>query len=436
MDSGVMDVTTHVPNHLNDSLEVTLNVGIVGLGYVGLPTAISFASRGHRVTGLDISEARLAAIRAGQVDLLESDLQLLAEVDTLDLTTEPLDLQACDAVLIAVPTPIDAHLQPDLAAIKSACAMVVDHARAGQLFVLTSTTYAGCTNDLLTEPLRRRGFTVGEDVFVAFSPERIDPANRDVHHNEVPRVVGGVTPACTRAARGVLNIVAAGVHEVSSPEAAEMCKLLENTFRAVNISLANEFAEIAETLGLDPIEIVEAASTKPYGFMPFYPGPGVGGHCIPCDPRYLQWQMRPHGRQTPVIDAAMDAMAARPAHIVSRVIETLSDRGQGLGGAKVLVAGIAYKPDVQDVRESPAIEILHRLRLRGAEVTYYDPYVPCVRLPDGTTLATETSFDPEHADLVLIHTRQPGLDTDLLRKAPVVVDATYRLNELPDRVLP
>ncbi len=436
MDSGVMDVMTHVPNHLNDSLEVTLNVGIVGLGYVGLPTAISFASKGHRVTGLDISEARLAAIRECHVDLLESDLQLLAQVDTLDLTTEPLDLQGCEVVIIAVPTPIDAHLQPDLAAIEAACAMVVEHASAGQLFVLTSTTYAGCTNDLLTEPLRRRGFTVGEDVFVAFSPERIDPANRDVHHDEVPRVVGGVTPECVRRARGALGIVSAGIHEVSSPEAAEMCKLLENTFRAVNISLANEFAQISESLGLDPIEIVEAAQTKPYGFMAFYPGPGVGGHCIPCDPRYLQWQMRPHGLQTPVIDAAMDAMAARPGHIVSRVMEALSERGRGLTGAKVLVAGIAYKPNVQDVRESPAIEILHRLRARGAEVTYHDPFVPSVRLPDGTTMTSELSLDAEDADLVLVHTRQPGLDVELLRKAPVVVDATYRLAELPDRVLP
>jgi UDP-N-acetyl-D-glucosamine dehydrogenase len=436
MSSGLLDEQARVVSPIDDALSVTLNVGIVGLGYVGLPTAISLASQGHRVTGLDVSEERLAAIRAFDVDLLPSDLELLKDCDTLDLTSEPSDLKGCDTVIIAVPTPVDRNLVPDLRAIQSACATVVEHARAEQLIILTSTTYAGSTRDMLTEPLTQRGFTVGEDIFVAFSPERIDPANLDVHHNQVPRVVGGVTKECTQRAKGVLAQITPSVHVVSSPEVAEMCKLLENTFRAVNISLANEFAEIAQTLGLDPMEIIGAAATKPYGFMPFYPGPGVGGHCIPCDPRYLQWQMRPTGTPTPVIDASMTAMAARPGTIVRRAMETLSDHGKGLRGAKVLVAGIAYKPNVQDVRESPALEILDMLREKGAEVTYFDPWVESVRLGDGETMRTEDHFRPEDADLVLVHTLHRDLDVEALKAAPVVLDATYRLDALDNRVLP
>lgn len=435
MSSGLLDERTRVYPTLDETINVTLNVGIVGLGYVGLPTAIALASRGHRVTGLDVSEARLDAIRAHEVDLLDSDLELLRQVDTLDLTSDATDLKACDAIIIAVPTPVDHHLVPDLRALQGACASVVENACEGQLLIMTSTTYAGSTKDMLTDPLAERGFKVGEDVFVAFSPERIDPANVDVHHSEVPRVVGGVSEECARRAKGVLGVITPSVHVVSSPEVAEMCKLLENTFRAVNISLANEFAEIAETLGLDPMEIIAAAATKPYGFMPFYPGPGVGGHCIPCDPRYLQWQMRPLGTPTPVIDASMTAMAARPGHIVQRAMETLSDRGKGLRGAKVLVAGIAYKPNVQDVRESPSIPILDLLIAKGAEVTYYDPWVEQVRLDSGV-MTTESQFRPQDADLVLVHTLHRDLDIAALETAPVVLDATYKLATLTNRVLP
>lgn len=260
-----------------------------------------------------------------------------------------------------MPTPVDRHLVPDLGALSAACASVVEHAVPGQLLMLTSTTYVGTTRDLLVEPLTARGFVVGEDIFVAFSPERIDPGNARHTQDTTPRVVGGTGRETTDRAAAVLARTAPSVHVLPSPEAAEMTKLWENTFRAVNIALANEFAENCRTLGIDPIPVIEAAATKPYGFMPFYPGPGVGGHCIPCDPHYLLWQLRAERTASPVIEAAMTAIAGRPGMVVRRVRELLGERGLATVGARVLVVGIAYKPGVADLRESPALEIIEEL---------------------------------------------------------------------------
>lgn len=411
-------------------------VGVVGLGYVGLPTAIWLAGRDRRVVGLDIDEQRLLDIRNGRVDLLAADRERLHAVGgALELTTDPDDLRRCDAVIVCVPTPVDDHRVPDLGPLRAACTTVVERARAGQLVILTSTSYAGTTADLIAAPLRRRGLVVGRDVFVAFSPERIDPANVAVHHTAVTRVVGGVTPACTRRAAGLLRRSAADVRVVSSPEAAELCKLLENSFRAVNISLANELADIARALHVDPIEVIDAAATKPYGFMAFRPGPGVGGHCIPCDPHYLRWQMRSRRVPTPVLDTAMEAIARRPALVLRRIVEMLSVRPSVVGPPRVLVVGVAYKPNVADVRESPAIEIIEQLVERGIAVDVFDPVAVQVRLRDGTVLRSLEAPEPQAYDLVLAHTVHDRVDHEFLRKAPSVVDATYRLSGLDNRVL-
>ena len=301
---------------------VVADVAIVGLGYVGLPTALAYHHAGLRVMAYDIAHQRRSAIQQGNVDLVPSDharlRQALADPAFL-LVDDVAELTRARAVIICVPTPVDAHLVPDLAALRAACDAVVTHAVPGQLLMLTSTTYVGCTDDLLVRPLRRRGLVAGENIHVAFSAERIDPGSEAVATEDVPRVVAGATPSCTAAAVEVLSGYAARVHPVSSLAVAEMTKLLENTFRAVNIALVNEFADICGALGLEVTDVIDAAATKPYGYMAFHPGPGVGGHCIPCDPHYLLWQLRKDRLPAPMISTAMQQIAARPARVVDRL---------------------------------------------------------------------------------------------------------------------
>jgi nucleotide sugar dehydrogenase len=413
------------------------DVAIVGLGYVGLPTALAFHSAGARVAGLDVSPARLQVIRDGRPDLMPDDTERLRDAlldPDFTVTADVAVLSRAAAVIICVPTPLDDHLVPALGILQSACDSVVAATTPGQVIVLTSTTYVGCTDTMLVEPLARRGLTAGRDVFVAFSPERIDPGNDRGPHEDVPRVVGGVTPECGRRAAAVLHTYAKQVHLVDGPGTAEMTKLLENTFRAVNIALANEFADIARQLGIDVMGVIQAAATKPYGFMPFYPGPGVGGHCIPCDPQYLLWQLRRERIASPVIEQAMSGIALRPRRVVQRVRDALSEHGRGLAGARVLVVGVAYKPNVEDMRESPALEILADLKRAGAIPSYLDPYFATVTLEDGSVLTgvdDPAAFTP---DLVLVHTRHARQDLRWLADHPLVLDATFRLTELPDRV--
>jgi UDP-N-acetyl-D-glucosamine dehydrogenase len=399
-------------------------VAVVGMGYVGLPTALSLADNGaDEVIGFDVSEGRLADIKADRVDLLPRDhmrLQLHLGRDSLTLTTEPQVLTEVDAILICVPTPIDAHHSPDLRAVRDACAVVVDHARAGQTIMLTSTTYVGCTRALLVLPLIERGLAPGKDVFIAFAPERIDPGVANHCPEATPRVVGGVTSECARQAESVLRHTAASLHRVSSPEAAEMTKVLENTYRAVNIALINEFAGAAAELGVDVIEVIEAAATKPYGFTAFYPGPGVGGHCIPCDPHYLLWQLRARRVNMPVISTAMTAIALRPREVVAQARTMLAENGTPTKEARVLVVGVAYKPGVADVRESPALEIIEELLNAEALVSFTDPMVERLSFPDGTLTSCAA---PERGmwDLViLIHP-----DGGHYNGSPVL-DTTYR----------
>ncbi|WP_246110295.1 nucleotide sugar dehydrogenase [Saccharopolyspora dendranthemae] len=404
---------------------------MVGLGYVGLPTALSLADSGVAVTGVDIDEARLLAIKADQVDLSEADHERLDRClagGELVVTTNAAAVAEADLVLISVPTPVDSHLVPDMRALTAACASVVANARAGQTIVLTSTTYVGCTRDLIAEPLRHRnGWTAGEDVYVAFSPERIDPGVTRHDRRATPRIVGGVTAECGRRAQEALQGTTAAVHTVSSPESAELTKLLENSFRAVNIAMINEFADSCHAFDVDPIEVIEAAATKPYGFMPFHPGPGVGGHCIPCDTHYLLWQLRAQRLPAPLMNAAMGAIAARPQRVVDRARYLLADRGKAFAGARVLVLGVAYKPGVADVRESPALEIMAGLTSLGARVAYADPLVPAVRVGE-STLLSGTDVASEDWDLVIVHTPHPGEDLTWLSGQDVVLDTTYRLS--------
>jgi UDP-N-acetyl-D-glucosamine dehydrogenase len=411
-------------------------VAVVGLGYVGLPTALALHRQGVGVIGVDVSPARLEAIETRQVDLLPTELAVLGaalEQPGFRITADAEALTEADAVIICVPTPVDAHLNPDLRALAGACASAVQRARPGQVLILTSTTYVGCTHDLLVAPLAERGLRAGEDVFVAFSPERIDPGIAEHEHTTTPRVLGGVTPECAQWASDVIGLLTESVHLVSSAEAAEMTKLYENTFRAVTLALANEFAGICRSMDLDAVEVTRAAATKPYGFLALYPGPGVGGHCIPCDPHYLLWQLHRQRTPAPLIEQAMTAIAERPHQVVSRAVEVMSDLGRGLGGARVLVVGVSYKPGVQDVRETPALEIITGLEARGARVYYADPLVPSIQLPDGRLMASDKSASESEWDLVLLHTIHPGQDYSWVSRCSTVLDATYRFESMPSR---
>jgi nucleotide sugar dehydrogenase len=437
-----LDAVTPSPELVRQSAPdtKTLTVGIVGLGYVGLPTAIAFAAGGAHVVGVDVSAQRLDAIRTLRVDISPCDLDQLRQIsqtNELTLTDDIGLLGSVDAIVICVPTPVDDHLTPDLAALAAACRGVCSVARPGQLIVLTSTSYVGTTEDLLVKPLTARGMLVGVDVFVAFSPERIDPGNLAFTHDSVPRVVGGTTSECALRAADLLRHTTKQVHIVSSTKAAELTKLYENTFRAVNIALVNEIADVSNELSVLITEVIDAAATKPYGFMPFSPGPGVGGHCIPCDPHYLLWQLRRQRVAMPLVESAMRGIAERPARVVARVREELADHGIALRGAHVAIVGVAYKPGVEDVRESPALEIIKRLMDLGVEVSYVDPFVPAVTI-DGQRLTAMTA--PElllrrSVDLAVLHTRHPQLTLDWLDSVPIVLDATYRAVDLDHRVL-
>lgn len=405
------------------------SVAIVGMGYVGLPTALALHGRCPQIIGVDVSEDRLRTIAAGDADLLESDRKILDSALTdgsLELTSEASAATRADAVIICVPTPVDGDSMPDLRDLRSACAAVVAHARAGQTIILTSTTYVGTTREMLVEPLERRGLRAGTDVFVAFSPERIDPGNPDHLQRDTPRVVGGATQECAERAALVIGDLTDVVYVVSSPDAAEATKLYENIFRAVSLALANEFADACSALGVDPVEVTLAAGTKPYGFLGVFPGPGVGGHCIPCDPHYLLWQLGKQDLTSPLIEQAMTSISLRPERVIERAGEVLADDGRELAGARVIVVGAAYKSGVRDLRESPSIPLMAGLIRRGAHVEYYDPLIPAVRLPDGQVMSTVTAPRGADWDLAVVHTLHPDVDYSWAADCPTVLDATYQ----------
>ncbi|WP_020659893.1 nucleotide sugar dehydrogenase [Amycolatopsis benzoatilytica] len=414
-------------------------VGVVGLGYVGLPTALGFHSRGWPVIGLDNDPARLRAIEAAEVDVADADRRRLARASAspgFRLTTDPRVLREAGAVVVCVPTPVDGERTPDPSALREACATVVRHAVPGQVFIVTSTSYVGTTREMLSEPLARRGLRPGQDVYVAYSPERIDPGNPDHVQRDTPRIVGGVTAECAKRAAEVISALTDDVYLVSTPDAAEAAKLYENVFRAVTLALANEFADACSTLGVDPIEVTLAAGTKPYGFLGVFPGPGVGGHCIPCDPYYLLWQLRQQGDFAPLIEEAMHGIRRRPQTVVERAKQVLADRGTDLAGSRVLVVGASYKAGVADVRESSSLPIIAGLAERGARVSYYDPLLPRIEPGDGVTMTSVPEPWKTGWDLALIHTAHPQIDYSWVAGCCAqVLDATYRF-DAPHRVVP
>ena len=356
----------------------TARVGVIGLGYVGIPLAKGIVEAGLPVTGFDVLPERIA-----QLDRHESPLAHMAgaEIAALyasgfDATLDYARAAECDALLICVPTPLDEHREPDLSYVEATMAALAPHLRPGQMIALESTTWPGTTEERLRPVIEARGLVVGEDIFLVYSPEREDPGNARHTTVSIPKVVGGSTPACRVVGAALYGVFIEQVVEVSDTRTAEMVKLLENIHRAVNIGLVNEMKIAAERMGIDIFEVIEAAATKPFGFTPYWPGPGIGGHCIPVDPFYLTWKAREYGVHTRFIELAGEINAGMPDYVVGRLVEALNEQGRALRGAKVLCLGIAYKRDVGDVRESPAIEVMERLRDWGAEVSYSDPHVP------------------------------------------------------------
>ena len=428
---------------LRERLAATPTVGIIGLGYVGLPLAVAFAESGARVLGVDRDAHRVEHVRAGRSfveDVPAAALAPLLASGRLAASTDVATLARADAIVICVPTPLGKSKEPDISFIVGAADAVAGIIRRGQLVVLESTTYPGTTQEVLLPRFAARGLRAGEDFFLAFSPERIDPGNRTYTLRDIPKVVGGLTPACRDLATALYARVAAQVVPVSGPETAEMVKLFENTFRSVNIALVNEFAIMCRRLGISVWEVIQAAATKPFGFMPFYPGPGLGGHCLPSDPHYLSWRVRLEGYEPRFIAFADEINRQMPGYVVGLVADALNERGRALRDARILVLGVAYKPNVSDTRDSPALEILETLARKGAAVEYHDPLVPAVQV--GTTTRESIAWsaaDLGGRDVVLILTPHDGDDWKaIVRDARLVVDtrnATGGLSPLPPHVL-
>jgi UDP-N-acetyl-D-glucosamine dehydrogenase len=437
-----------------DSLAVKIadksaRVAIIGLGYVGLPLAVGFARAGYAVLGLDVDERKLAALNEGRSYIQDVETADVADVVRAGRFAASNDydlLRDADAIFICVPTPYDAMKAPDLIYVEQAARGIAPRLRAGQLIILQSTTYPGTTEECVLPILEETGLRPGEDFYLAFSPERINPGDRQFTVENTPKVVGGLTPRCTELARSLLAQLFAHVHVVSSTRAAEMSKLLENIFRSVNIALVNELALLSERMGIDIWEVIEAAKTKPFGFMPFYPGPGVGGHCIPVDPYYLSWKAREYDFYTKFIELAAEVNQAMPYHVVELVAQALSREGKPLAGAQVLILGVAFKRDTDDARNSPAERIIELLLRRGAEVCYSDPYVPRYRVgrdvfcPDERWLESLDLSDEALAaiDCVVIVAGHQAIDyAQVVRQARTVVDtvnATHGLSG-PARVI-
>jgi UDP-N-acetyl-D-glucosamine dehydrogenase len=409
----------------------TARVGVVGLGYVGLPLALTFARRGRlAAVGVDVDPEKARALSEGRSYIRHVEAAEVAEArgaGRLDATTDFARTAGCDAVVICVPTPLTREREPDLSYVVATGEALAPHLRPGQLVVLESTSYPGTTEEVLRPVLERRsGLVAGRDFLLAFSPERENPGSGVATH-VIPKVVGGLTPACLEAALALYETAFERVVPVSSTRVAEMTKILENVFRSVNIALVNELKMLCHRMGLDVFEVIEAASTKPFGFMPFQPGPGLGGHCIPIDPFYLTWKARQYEFQTRFIELAGEVNTAMPHYVVQRTLEALSDRGLALRGARVLLLGMSYKKDVDDMRESPSVRIVELLQARGALVVYHDPYVP--RVPRMRQHSLHMVSVPltdealESADVVLVATDHSCIDYGrVVERARLVVD--------------
>jgi len=409
----------------------TARTGVIGLGYVGLPLAVELARAGFTAVGLDLDARKVNLINKGESyipDVPTHEVAEFSKAGRLSASTDAGVLRTVDTINICVPTPLRKTKDPDLSYVVSAVEMVAAHLRPGHLVILESTTYPGTTDEVVRPILEKGGLVAGRDFYLAFSPERVDPGNPHFTTRNVPKVVGGTTPTCTRLAKALYSASIETVIEVSSTRVAEMVKLLENTFRAVNIGLVNELALMCDRLGLSVWEVVDAAATKPFGFMPFYPGPGLGGHCIPIDPFYLSWKVKEVGFEARFIELAGHVNGAMPHHVVDKVADALNSQSKAIRGSKLLVLGIAYKKDIDDVRESPALDIMAVLEQKGGKVEYHDPYVahldsrdwPAAKEMDSVAL---TDAALAAADCIVIVTNHGTFDYDrIVKHAKLVVD--------------
>jgi len=428
----------------NDLISLITNkqahIGVIGLGYVGLPLLVEFTSRGFHGTGFEVDEDKARQINAGTSyigDVSSHKVKEVVDAKRLRATTDFSHLSECDAIIICVPTPLRKTKEPDVSYILAAAEQIAARLRRGHLIILESTTYPGTTDEVLLPMFEAKGLKLDEDFLLAFSPERVDPGNPQFQTHNIPKVVGGVTDDSTVVAAHLYSQIVNDVHAVSSARVAEAAKLLENTFRAVNIGMANEMARLCYALNIDTWEVIRAAATKPFGFMPFYPGPGIGGHCIPLDPHYLSWKARQHGFDSRFISLAEEVNSRMPEHVVQLVSDGLNDARKAMNGSNVLLLGVAYKKDINDVRESPALSIIDRLRAKGANVRYHDPFVAELRFDDAHTDSTGeplssvslTNDELQAADCVIIVTDHSDIDYKRICSiVPLIVDTRNALN--------
>ncbi|RIU94757.1 nucleotide sugar dehydrogenase [Oceanobacillus picturae] len=436
-----MLTTKEKGNQLAEKLIEKLNnktavIGVVGLGYVGLPLAVEKAKAGYNVIGFDVQESKVEEVNQGINyigDVVDEELKELVADKKLKATTDYSFIKDVDAVAICVPTPLDIYKQPNTNYVESSAHEISDHIHEGMLVVLESTTYPGTTEELLKPILEQSGLNCGEDFFLAYSPERVDPGNKQFKTKNTPKVVGGVTDNCTEVAATMYeNVLESDIHQVSSPSVAEMEKILENTFRNINIGLANEMAVLCNKMGIDVWEVIDAAATKPYGFMPFYPGPGLGGHCIPIDPWYLTWKAREYNYHTKLIETAGEINNEMPNYVIQRIMEILNKEGKALNGSNILVLGVAYKKDIDDYRESPVLPILERLDEAGAVWKVVDPYVKNFKYKDTiqSPIKSVTAEMLESADLVLIATDHSDFNYEtIVTHSKVVYDTRNTINK-------
>jgi len=412
-------------------------IGVIGLGYVGLPLAVEFAQGGFAATGFEVDERKVSAINRGESYIPDVSASHVAEAvaaKKLSATSDFTALKNQEVIIICVPTPLRKTKDPDVSFILAAAEKIQASLSPGQLIILESTTYPGTTDEVLRPMFDEIGLQIDEDYFLAFSPERVDPGNEKFNTRNIPKVVGGVTPASTEVASAVYRTIVEKVHCASSARVAEACKLLENTYRAVNIALVNELAQLCYTLGIDTWEVIAAAATKPFGFMPFYPGPGIGGHCIPIDPHYLSWKSRMHGFEARFISLAEEVNSRMPEHVVELIMKGLNQHRKPVNGSKILIMGVAYKRDIDDMRESPALAIIEKLQKLGAEVSYHDPYVPEIHLEanDERLLSVELKHEAvSQADCLVIVTDHRNIDYAwIVERAQLIVDTRNTTRDL------
>ena len=418
----------------------TATLGVVGLGYVGLPLAVEKAKAGFRTIGFDVQESKVEMVNAGKNyigDVVNEDLEEIVKSGLLSATTDFAQVASADCVCIAVPTPLDAYQQPDISYVKASAESIVPYMHKDMLIVLESTTYPGTTEELLMPILEKSGLKCGVDFHLAFSPERVDPGNLIYKTKNTPKVVGGITPECTDVAAAMYEaILEAPIHRVSSPAVAEMEKILENTYRNVNIGLVNELAILSNKMGINFWEVVDAAKSKPYGFQAFYPGPGLGGHCIPLDPYYLSWKAREYGFHTSMIESSMMVNDRMPEYCAERSSKILNRFKKAMNGARILILGVAYKQDIDDYRESPAIRVIEELEKEGAEVVYYDPFVSEYR-EHGVVKKGEPELTAElieSADLVIVTTAHTNVNYDFVQKhAKAIFDTKNAMKQVEAR---